>query len=316
MEILLWIITFITALAVLIKSADIFTKNSEKLGKILGIPQFIIGVSIVALGTSLPEFATSVFGTLKGYSSIVAANVVGSNIANILLVMGVSSLIAKKIVIEKNLIKLDLPILIGITALQIVLIYDGEFTIIEGFLMLLTYGVYISYNFSEHRSKILEKLGDKIEQSKEKFDKKIMLYILMSAIGIFIGAKYTVESIVELSSIMNIAPSAIAISAVAIGTSLPELMVAISASRAKNYEMVIGNVIGSNIFNATVVMAVPTVMGTLNITSEVITIAIPFLIIATLLFTFSGIEKKIYSFEGALYAILYFVFIGQLFNFL
>jgi cation:H+ antiporter len=319
MQILLWSIIFIVALAALIKSADYFTTYSEKIGKILGVPQFIVGVSIVALGTSLPELMTSVLATLRGYSSIVAADVVGSNIANTLLVIGVTALFARKLVIEKSLIKLDLPILASITALLIVLLYDGSFTIYEGFIMLASYAVYISYNLYEHKQSKLEKLEEKVEEvvkPKDKVKPKLILFVILSTIGIYFGANYTIESIINLSELLNLAPAAIAISAVAIGTSLPELLVSIQAARKKNYEMIFGNVIGSNILNATIVMAVPSFISTLSVSQEVISTAIPFLIIATILLTFAGIERKIFSFEGALFGILYFVFIGQLFNFL
>lgn len=319
MNIVLWIIVFVAALALLIKSADIFTTNSEKLGRIMGIPQFIIGVSIVALGTSLPELMTSVVATAQGFSSIVAANVLGSNIANILLVGGFTAVWAKTIVVEKSLIRLDLPILGSITALLIVTIYDGSFTPFEGLIMIASYLVYIAYNYSEHRQSKLKKLEEKIATKKieKKYPSpKLLFWIALSVIGIFFGSKFTIDAIIEISSIWNLAPSAIAISAVAIGTSLPELAVSIRAAQKKNYEMVIGNIMGSNILNSTIVIAIPTIFGALNVTSEVISIAVPFLIIATILFTFSGIEKKLYSFEGALFGIIYFVFIGQLFTFL
>lgn len=323
MQLLIWLLVFVGALALLIKSADYFTTFSEKVGKILGIPQFIIGVSIVALGTSLPELVTSVLATLRGYSSIVAANVVGSNIANILLVIGVATIYSKVVKIEKSLIKLDLPILSAITALLIVTLYDGTFTIWEGLVMLATYIVYISYNLYEHKQSQIEKIEQKVEGKVEdtihpskKVSPKLIGLILLSSVGIYFGADYTIQAIINLSEILNLAPAAIAISAVAIGTSLPELIVSIQAARKKNYEMILGNVIGSNILNSSIIMGIPAIISTLNVTNEVITIAIPFLIISTILITFSGIERKIFSFEGALYAILYFVFIGQLFNFL
>jgi cation:H+ antiporter len=319
LELLKWSVIFVIFLAVLIKSADIFTTKSEELGKILGIPQFIIGVSIVALGTSFPELMTSIIATLDGYTTIVSANVVGSNIANILLVGGITAMFAKTIAVEKSLIKLDLPILGTITALLIVTIYDGVFTTFEGLIMMATYGIYIAYNWSEHRQSKIRELEEKIEKKisgKNKVSGILITSILVSAVGIYFGADLTIKSIIELSSLLNLAPAAITISAVAIGTSLPELLVSIKAAKKQNYEMIIGNIIGSNILNATIVMGIPSLIAPLAVSSEVITIAIPFLIIATVLFAFSGIEKKLFSFEGALYSILYFVFIGQLFSFI
>jgi cation:H+ antiporter len=318
MEIAIWSLAFIGALALLIKSADIFTTNSSRLGRILKVPQFIIGVSIVALGTSFPELMTSIIATMEGYSSIVAANVTGSNIANILLVGGVTAMYAKTIAVEKSLVRLDLPILGTITALLIVTLYDGRFTWIEGLIMFSTYIVYIAYNWDEHRLSKIKNLEERIENKLDtgKVTPKLIGMLLLSTVGIYFGADFTITSITNLSTLLGLAPAAIAVSAVAIGTSLPELVVSIKAAQQKNYEMIIGNIIGSNILNSTIVMAVPTLFGELSVTSEVITIAIPFLIIATVLFAFSGIERKIFSFEGALYGILYFVFIGQLFAFL
>lgn len=319
MTILLWAIIFVLALALLIASADWFTNASERLGRILGIPQFIIGVSIVALGTSFPELMTSILATIQDYSSIVAANVVGSNIANILLVGGVTAMYAGQMFVEKSIIKLDLPILGAITALLIVTIYDGQFTLVEGIIMLLAYVVYVSYNLHDHKQNKIENLEEKVEQAlskKEKVDAKLIFILIASAAGVFIGSKYSIDAIIKISEIINLAPAAIAISAVAIGTSLPELIVSIKAAQKKNFEMVVGNIIGSNILNSTLVMGIPAFLGTLTVAPEVITIAIPFLIIATILFAFTGIEKKIFSFEGALYGILYFVFIGQLYAFL
>ncbi len=315
MEILFWFIAFFLSLALLIKAADIFTSNSEKLGLALGIPQFIIGVSIVALGTSLPELVTSALATIQGYSSIAVANVIGSNIANILLVIGIPALMIQKLVVKKNLIKLDLPILFAVTALFILTIYDGNFSFIEGVILMMAYIVYIAYNFSEHRQNKISKLKEIIEKENVN-NAKLLLFIFISAIFVFLGAKFTVDSIVNLSQLLNLAPSAISISAVAIGTSLPELMVGISAAKKKNYEMIIGNVIGSNIFNTTVVMSVSSFFSTLSVRPQTLKIALPYLIVSTLLFTFSGIERKVSSFEGALYGMLYFLFIGQLFNFL
>lgn len=318
MNILLWSLIFVASLALLSFSADKFTDNSEKLGLSLGIPQFIIGISIVALGTSLPELITSVYSNITGVSSLVASNVVGSNIANTLLVMGVAAMWVRKIKVEKNLIKLDLPILVAVTAILIMSLLDGVFTIFEAIVMLLTYVVYLSYNFSEHRRSMVEKAEEAIDKvvhpKKRDLEPTVLLYIFLAAIGIFIGAKFTVDAITQISTVLKIPVSIISITALAIGTSLPELVVGIMAARKGNFEMVIGNVLGSNIFNATLVMAVPTFLGPLNVTQDVITVAIPFLIIATLLLTFSGIERKVFSYEGALYCILYVVFMGQLFS--
>ena len=319
MDIILSSLTLLGALALLMVAADQFTSKSESLGRAVGIPQFIVGVSIVALGTSFPELMTSLLATLDGVSSLVAANVLGSNIANILLVGGFTAVVAHLIMVEKSLISLDLPILGAITALLIVTIYDGTFTAIEGIIMLLSYVTYIYYNWSEHRKSVIETFEDRIAKNKEKKEvnwASSIGIILVSGFGIYLGARWSVSSILKLSSALNLLPSVITVSAVAIGTSLPELVVSIQAARKKNFDMVLGNIIGSNILNSTLVMAIPAFITPLEVSSDVITIAIPFLIISTILFAFSGIERKIFSFEGALYGLLYIVFIGQLYSFI
>ena len=119
MELLFEILKFVGSLAVLIISAELLVRNSEKLGLSLGVPQFIVGITIISAGTSLPELATSIFSILKGEPGVVAANVVGSNIANILLVVGITTIIVKRVEIKRSLIRLDLPLLLGATSILV-----------------------------------------------------------------------------------------------------------------------------------------------------------------------------------------------------
>jgi cation:H+ antiporter len=124
MELLFEILKFAASLAVLIISADLLVRNSEKLGLSLGVPQFIVGITIISAGTSLPELATSIFSIAKGEAGVVAGNVVGSNIANILLVVGITTVIAKKIEIKRSLIRLDLPLLVGASSILVLTLLD------------------------------------------------------------------------------------------------------------------------------------------------------------------------------------------------
>ena len=261
---------------------------------------------------------TSFIATMRNESSIVSANVVGSNIANILLVGGFASVFAGTISVKKPLIRVELPILAAVTAMLVATLWDGEFTTVEGIIMMITYLIYVAYNLEEHNT-TKEKLTDKTVNPVTKKDKnlsKLLFLITLSAVGIYFGADFTIRAVTEISSILNIASAAIAVSAIAIGTSLPELLVAYKAVKKKNHELVVGNIIGSNVFNSSVVMGIPALMGPLYIQSDIINIAVPFLIIATILFAFSGIERKIFSFEGALYGLIYLIFIGQLYHFI
>lgn len=142
---LFWILVFIVSLAVLVKCADWFLISAEKIGLSLGLSPFIVGVTIVALGTSFPELITALTASFKGVTEIVPANAIGSNIANILLVVGFAAIFAKKLTVTKSLINLDLPLLAIGTVLLLGILWDGEVNILEAVLLLLTYTTYIFY---------------------------------------------------------------------------------------------------------------------------------------------------------------------------
>lgn len=309
-DLLFWFGVFILSLVVLVKSADYFTDYSEKLGIFLRIPPFIVGIIIVSLGTSLPELISSIIAMASGASEIVAANVIGSNIFNILVTVGIASLITKKIVLERDLINIDLPLLASFSALLIVTcVYWGEFVFVEGVICLIAFGVYLHYSIVS-RGREIDKLP-----KKEKLGMWTIPGIVLSGFFVFIGAYFTVEGVIKISEITNIGTSVISLTAVALGTSLPELAVSVRAAMKKKFEISLGNIIGSNIFNGTLVMGVSALIAPLKLSTETLNIGIPFLIIATLLMVFTGISKKIHNWEGAIFILVYVVFIGKLFNF-
>jgi len=349
MYLFFWIALFVLSLAVLIKSADYFTESSEKIGLSLKIPAFIVGIAIVSIGTSLPELSTSIIAVFKGQTEIVVANAVGSNIANILLVVGISAVAAKKMSVKRSLINLDLPLLAAATTILIFTLLDKKVSSLEGFILIATFGIYFFYiiSSSKERSvlnhKELENCEDKNEKIKEKikeekgftfpptkasankFLKKLWNYKPKIGLGVFItlfgsvffiylGAKYTIESLINIASDLNIGTAVITMSAVAVGTSLPELVVSVRAAMNKKYEIALGNVFGSNIFNALMVVGIPAVMSDLAIDDMTFYIGIPFLIAATILYIFSGISRKIYNWEGMMFLALYILFMLKIFG--
>lgn len=314
------LIIFSAALFFLVKSADYFVRYSEKTGLSLGIPQFIIGVTVVSMGTSLPELATSLFSIFKGEPGIVAANVIGSNVANILLVIGVTTIIIRKIEIKRSLIRIDLPLLVGSGAILVLTMMDGKFTFTEAIFCLLGFIVYVLYNYYDHKETTTEKEEVILEKLKLKkrppFKWGYLLGLLISGVVLYFSAEYTIEGVIMLGGILKLDTSIIAITAIAIGTSLPELLVCITSARKGNFDIALGNILGSNIFNGFLIMGVSGVVSELPIDASVLTIGLPFFIIATIFLAFSGIERKFYNFEGALFIILYLLFIGQLFQFI
>ena len=329
---IIWIIVFIVSLAVLVKSAGWLLSGAERIGLAIGLSPFIVGVTIVGLGTSLPELISSFIAVFEGVPEIVVANAVGSNIANILLVVGLSTVIGRRLVVTKNLIDLDLPLLAIGTTLMIGVAWDREVTFLESAILLITYGVYFAYTilhrddvkteedtelavFIKKNSAYISKISKKIAEIP-KIALRDFGLLAAGAIGLFLGAKYLVESVINLSDMFNIGAGVIAITAIAIGTSLPELIVSIRAAVQRKSEIALGNIFGSNLFNMLVVIGLPGLFTTLPLDEKTFSIGLPVMAAATLLFVVSGISRRIHMWEGAFYLILYVFFIGKLFNLL
>lgn len=331
-----WILLFILSLAITIKSADWLLEKSEKIGLALGISPFIVGVTIVAAGTSFPELISGLMAVWKGATEIVVANAVGSNIANILLVIGVSAVVARKIVVTKNLIDLDLPLLAISSAMALGILWDRQVTFPEAIVLLVTYFIYLAYTLIHEESEDAEikREGDlpdiipsvELKEKKRRGDnKKVggrrpkiqaidLIMFLLGIAGLFFGSKYLIDSVVELSVIFNISSGLIAITAVALGTSLPELLVSVKAATQGKAEIAIGNIFGSNVFNLLVVIGLPAMFKILTVDIKTFTIGLPVLVMATLVFTISGISRKVHIWEGLMYLILYMLFIIKLFG--
>lgn len=324
-----WIIIFLVSLAVMVKGADWFLHSSEHLGLALGLSPFIVGITIVATGTSLPELISSLFAVSQGVTDIVVGNAVGSNIANILLIAGISAIIGKKLFVDKDLINLDLPLLATSTALFLFVAIDGIITFPEAIILLVGYGIYFLYSifYKEENPTTTEDLLLKKEQptlhilesldgtssKKPSFTLRDFGLMVIGILGLIFGSKYLIESVIHLSLFWNIAPGVIAVSAVAIGTSLPELLVSGMAAWKGKADVALGNIFGSNVFNILVVVGIPALFQNLAIDEKTFTLGLPFLAVATFLFILSSISRKLYSWEGAFFILIYALFIAKLF---
>jgi cation:H+ antiporter len=328
-----WIIVFAVSLAVLVKGADWLITNAEKIGLAFGLSPFIIGVTIVGIGTSFPELVSSFAAAFGGVPDVVVSNAVGSNIANILLIVGAAAVVGKRLVVTKSLIDLDLPLLAVGTALLVGVVWDRQITTGESILLLVTYGIYLLYTTlhaeTEPHEELIEHMptrperrelvtADKANVSEKikrpKLEAKDFIFLTAGIIGLVIGAKYLIEALIQLSAMLDIATGVIAISAVAFGTSLPELLVSIKAAMQKKSEVALGNIFGSNIFNALVVIGLPGLFFSLEVESQTFSIGVPVMAVSTLLFVISGISRRIHVWEGAFFLLLYVFFLAKLFN--
>ncbi|OGZ62687.1 MAG: hypothetical protein A2998_00495 [Candidatus Staskawiczbacteria bacterium RIFCSPLOWO2_01_FULL_37_25b] len=328
--VIFWIIIFIVSLGALVKGADWLITSAEKIGLALGLSPFIVGVTIVGVGTSFPELISSFIAAFKGVPDVVAANAIGSNIANILLIVGVSAVIGKRLIVTKSLIDLDLPLLAISTVLLLGIVWDKQITFGESLLMIITYGVYLLYTVLhkdiEDSGEIAEFLPSRQERrkniaahKKEEFTRpklvvKDFVLLVVGVLVLVLGAKYLIDALVNLSTMLNIATGVIAITAVAVGTSLPELLVSAKAALQKKSEIALGNIFGSNVFNALVVIGLPGLFRILPVDNQTFTIGVPVMALATLLFVISGISRRIHMWEGAFYLSVYVLFIAKLFN--
>lgn len=325
-------LSFILSLAVLVKSADWLLESAEKVGLRVGLSRFIVGALIVGLGTSLPELSASIAATVKGETTIVAANAIGSNIANMLLIVGVAAIFARKLTMTKNLIELDLPMLIGSTILFIGTSWDGVISYAEGLFLIGAFLVYFLYTiFHDEKTEerpanggyipaVIDKVRVLVSRFRVNESGKVRITVsdgiklIIGILGLFMGAKYLIESITNLAVLMGVTPAVISITAVALGTSLPELIVSIKSVYRGHADMAVGNVLGSNIFNILIVVGIPALMAPIAVDAQTLWWGLPIMAMATLLFTVSAISKRIYIWEGSLYLIIYIFFIGKLFN--
>ncbi len=312
----LWIIVFIASLFALVKGADWFLGSAEKIGRSFGLSPFVVGVLIVGVGTSLPELVAGVSAVLQGVRDVAVATAVGSNISNILLIIGISAVITKKIVVDKDLIDSELPMLSVATAVFLVTAYDGIITFTESVFLVVAYLIYLFYTFDGEGDETNDTLH-LLAQTKPEVKASDYLRLFLGMAILVFGAKYIISSVVSLSEILNIAPGLISLTAIALGTSLPELIVSVKAAKEKAYDVAVGNIFGSNAFNALMVTGIPGLLAgasSLHADEKTLSVGLPIMALATFLFIISGISRRIYKWEGMMYILLYFFFLAKLFG--
>ncbi len=253
------IIFLLIGFILLIKGADIFVDGASSTAQNLKIPKMVIGLTIVAFGTSAPEFAVSVKSILAGSSEIVLGNVVGSNILNILLILGVASLFSPMWV-KDNTVKKEIPLTILISILLMVISFDNMFdknavnmiSRTDGMVILLFFAIFIYYLFS------VMKKGKKEGEEPPKYGiLKSILFIILGLAGVVIGSNLVVDNAKQIAYLFGISEKMISLTIVAFGTSLPELVTSVQAARKRENDIAIGNIIGSNIFNIGIVTGIP-----------------------------------------------------------
>ena len=315
---ILSIFLLILGFILLIKGADVFVDGASSTAQNFKISKMLIGLTIIAFGTSAPEFAISMSALASGSTDMVLGNVIGSNIMNALLILGVAATITT-ISIKEKTVKKELPLTLLISTLLVVLFLDislgngstNQITRADGIVILLFFTIFVYYlvTLTKHKK---EKNEEEIPQFTLG---KSLILVVIGILGIILGSNLVVDSATKIATFIGVSERIVALTIVAFGTSLPELVTTIIAARKGETDLVVGNIIGSNIFNICVVLGIPVAIfggitpGSFQMIDLIMLVGSSFL-----LFVFSETSKKITRKEGifmlaafALYYLLVFV---------
>ena len=305
------ILVLIVGFIILIYGADIFVDGASSLARNFKLSPMLIGLTIVAFGTSSPEFAVSIQSLISNNGDMILGNVIGSNILNTFLILGVCALF-HSLTVKNNTVKKELPIALLLTSLFIVLMADGMFSLGEnsftrqdGIVLLLFFLVFIYYLISMMRNKV-----DADHDTPIKYNKyKSALLTVLGIVGIIMGSRFVVDGASTIAEILGVSQRMISLTIVALGTSLPELATSVAATRKGEYDIAIGNVIGSNIFNIGIVVGLPVAIlgGINNIAFNYVDLGVLF-VASLVLFIFSFNDRKITKAEGIMMLMLFLTY--------
>jgi len=255
------IFIFLISMTALVYGADFIIEQSEKIALHYNISAFVIGATLVALGTSLPEMAVSISASLKGSGDIAVANVIGSTIFNIAMVLGVVFIIAKNIKPTRDLFAKDSAWALFPILVFILMGIDGELTAIDGVLFLLLMVAYLTFLIGSNQ---VEEIDDELKNEKFAWGKTSGL-LLIGFVFTIVGADFAIDSAGNIARAFGVSEWIIGLFLVAFGTSLPELTISIKAALNNNADLAIGNIIGSNVANFTMVLGVASIVNVLNV---------------------------------------------------
>ena len=299
MAILIQILLLALGFTMLIKGADWFVDGASGIATKFGIPQLVIGLTIVAMGTSAPEAAVSISAAIGGSADITIGNIVGSNILNIFIILCISAVITT-LAVASSTIKYETPFMILVTILLLVLGLDGTIGLIDGIILIAAFIAYLTYLF------IMAKKNkeDQPEAKQMAIWKAILLTIIGLAL-IILGSNVTVDAATAIAKAFGVSERFIGLTIVALGTSLPELFTSVSAARKHNADIAIGNIVGSNIFNILFVVGISSVIVPVPFASNFIFDTIVAIVAAALLLVCCLKTKSLKRPAGILMLICY-----------
>ena len=315
-EILLIIIGFF----LLIKGADLLVKAAISIAKKFGLSEMLIGLTVLAIGTSLPEIFITITSAIDGHSDIIIGNAIGSCICNFLFVIGISSLI-RPVKFDRRIIKRHLPIGIASALLLLLLGNTGHLegteviSRVQGIILLLCTVIYIIYSMYEEKSikndKRDKEMLDEVKEKENYATKTIIVYFILGIIGLKFGADFVVDNAIIIASQLGLSESFIGMTIVAVGTALPEIITGIISARKNETDLLLGNVSGSNIINICLLIGIGAVISPLAFSKEFTSAILVLIAVTVFLQIITTMNKKneIDRKNGIILIIVYFIYI-------
>ncbi len=301
----------ILGLIVLIAGAEFLVRGAVRLALRFAISPLVIGMTIVSFGTSAPELLVSLNGVLSGYPDVSVGAVVGSNIANLGLVLGVTVLIFP-IVVKRHSIRIDWPMLMFASLLFYIFAFNGEINFWEGFVFILILSAFTFWLIRKSRieGKALQSEGEIPDEAPKDSSLKDVIFVILGLVGLYFGSDWLVSSVVIIAENYGVSEKVISVSVVAFGTSVPELVTSAVAAFRKETDISIGNLIGSNIFNIFAILGITALVHPLSISPSVLTFDVFFMLgIAVLLLLFMVFGKKVGLWKGIGLLLFYSIYI-------
>ena len=304
--IIIQVVLLLAGFVFLIKGSDFFVDGASSIAAILKIPTIIVGLTIVAFGTSAPEAAVSITSSLTGSNAMAVSNVIGSNLFNMLMVIGVAALLGD-LLMERSVLEKDLPFLVGITLLLTAFIVIGwNISVVEGIILLAILAAYVFYLI---RSAGKSGATNYVEKPKMTTPKSI-LFIIVGLAGIILGGDMVVNSASSIAMALGMSETLVGLTIVAIGTSLPELVTSITALRKGENQLVIGNVVGSNIFNILFVLGASSAISQIPLDSSMLIDVLLMVGVTILCFIFGKTQEKYDKKEGIILVALFIAYMA------
>ncbi len=310
---------FTAGLVVLILGADLLVRGAQRLAASFGVSPLVIGLTIVAIGTASPEIAVSLNAAASGQGDLTLGNILGSNIFNILFILGVTALVAP-IRIAEQLIRKDTPIMVGISALALALAFNGQLSRLDGALLAVLLAAYLYFALRESRKEskqVQDEYAQEFSEKEPRTTKTITLNIALIVAGLgllVLGSNWLVDSAVQIAKALGVSELLIGLTIVAVGTSLPEVATSVVAALKRESDVAVGNVVGSNIFNLLGVLGLSALLSPkpIFVAERVLHfdfIAMVFVALVTM--PIFAVDHRVTRFEGALLLVYYLLYVGR-----